>query len=106
MVQPGKPADEIWPRSTPFEPVARGATQRLDTRVNRPFASTEEEAVRQSIVRGQPFGSEAWQAKTASRLGLESTFRPRGRPRKNGLADAETPTGKRPASPVKTGKRP
>jgi putative transposase len=76
-------------------------------RVNRPFAPTEEEAVRQSIVRGQPFGSEAWQARTAARLGLESTFRPRGRPRKNALADAETPTGKKaPARSVKPGKRP
>ena len=35
-----------------------------------------------SIRRGQPFGSDSWQAEVAARLGLESTFRPRGRPRK------------------------
>jgi putative transposase len=34
------------------------------------------------VQRGRPFGSEKWQKATAKRLGLESTFRPRGRPRK------------------------
>jgi len=42
----------------------------------------EEEAVRRSIQRGQPYGSPSWQAAVAKRLGLESVFRPRGRPRK------------------------
>ena len=41
-----------------------------------------EEAVRRSIERGQPYGSPSWQAAVAKRLGLESVFRPRGRPRK------------------------
>jgi AcrR family transcriptional regulator len=40
-----------------------------------------EEAVRRSIERGQPFGAASWQAEIAARLGLESLFRPRGRPR-------------------------
>jgi putative transposase len=40
------------------------------------------QAVRRSIRRGQPYGTEPWQKRTASRLGLESTFRPRGRPLK------------------------
>lgn len=39
-------------------------------------------ALQQSVVRGVSFGEEAWQHKTAKRLGLESTLRPRGRPRK------------------------
>ncbi len=45
---------------------------------------TEEElaALRQSIVRGAPFGDERWAERTAKRLGLESSLRPRGRPRK------------------------
>ena len=30
---------------------------------------------------GAPFGSERWQKKTARRMGLEFTLRPRGRPR-------------------------
>jgi putative transposase len=44
-------------------------------------AGREEEAVRRSIERGQPFGAASWQAEVAARLGLESLFRPRGRPR-------------------------
>ena len=39
-------------------------------------------ALRRSVVRGTPFGGEAWQERTAKRLGLESTLRARGRPRK------------------------
>jgi putative transposase len=39
----------------------------------------EEEAVQRSIRRGQPYGTEPWQKRTASRLRRESTFRPRGR---------------------------
>ncbi len=54
-------------------------------RVNRPFVPEEEEAVLRSIQRGQPFGSVRWQIKTAARLGLESSLRPRGRPRKTDL---------------------
>ena len=33
------------------------------------------------LYRGRPFGSENWQNRTAKRLGLQSTKRPRGRPR-------------------------
>ena len=51
--------------------------------VNRPQSMAEVLAIQQSVLRGQPYGSEAWQQKTAKRMGLESTFRPRGRPRKN-----------------------
>jgi putative transposase len=50
--------------------------------VNRAETAAELDALRQSTRRGRPFGSPAWQARTAKRLGLESTFRPRGRPRK------------------------
>lgn len=57
------------------------------TRVNRPQSAKELEALRRSVNRGQPFGSPLWQAKTAQRLSLESTFRDRGRPRK--IVDAE-----------------
>jgi putative transposase len=57
-------------------------------RVNRPFGPKEEEAVRRSIQRGQPFGSAPWQAEVAARLGLQSAFRPLGRPRKEPLRDS------------------
>jgi putative transposase len=50
--------------------------------VNRPPSEAIAESVRTSIGRGRPFGSETWQAATAEKLGLESAFRSRGRPRK------------------------
>ncbi len=49
-------------------------------RVSTPMTPAEEEAVHRSIRRGQPYGSAHWQKRTAVRLGLESTFRPRGSP--------------------------
>ena len=52
------------------------------TRVNRPLTKMEQEAVRASVTRGRPFGNEAWQENIVRQLGLESPFRPRGRPRK------------------------
>ena len=50
--------------------------------VNQPQTPAEEEALRRSVVRGTPFGSEGWTQRTARRLDLETTLRPRGRPRK------------------------
>ncbi len=52
-------------------------------RVNDPLTPAEEEALRRAVRRGQPFGSEGWRETTASRLGLASTLRPQGRPRKD-----------------------
>jgi putative transposase len=49
--------------------------------VNRPETQAELDALRTSVRRGRPFGSKAWQNRTAKRLGLESTFRSRGRPK-------------------------
>ncbi len=51
-------------------------------RVNRPETDAELEAVRKSVNRGAPFGTKAWQTRTANRLGLQSTLHPRGRPAK------------------------
>jgi putative transposase len=50
--------------------------------VNQPQTEAELEAVRRAVARGCPFGTLAWQERTARRLGLEFTLRPRGRPRK------------------------
>jgi hypothetical protein len=50
---------------------------------NRPQAMAELLDIRQSVLRGRPYGNAAWQQKTAAKLGLEFTFRPRGRPRKH-----------------------
>jgi putative transposase len=62
--------------------------------VNRPQNEAELAAIRQSLVRGQPYGAAAWQQKTAARMGLEHTFRPRGRPK-----TVERPSGK-PSRPL------
>jgi len=40
-------------------------------------------ALRHSVARGQPYGEDAWVQATAVRLGLETTLRRRGRPRKS-----------------------
>jgi putative transposase len=52
------------------------------TRVNKPMPESELDAVRQSVRRSCPFGTHEWQVATADRMGLQSTLRPRGRPRK------------------------
>ena len=52
------------------------------SRVNRAEGSKELQAIRRSVQRGQPYGSEVWCERIVQRLGLESTLRPRGRPRK------------------------
>ena len=49
--------------------------------VNTPQSAAEEEAIKQSIYRSRPYGSENWQQQTAKRLGLRSCFRSPGRPR-------------------------
>lgn len=50
--------------------------------VNEPQSEGELEAIRRSIQRGRPFGDDTWTDRIARRLGLESTLRPRGRPKK------------------------
>jgi len=49
--------------------------------VNGPDKAAELEALRCSAQRGRPFGGEAWVVRMAKRLRLESTLRPRGRPK-------------------------
>jgi putative transposase len=57
--------------------------------VNRVQSAAELEALRRSVQRGQPFGSEVWAKRTAKRLGLESTLRARGRPPKKPTAEPD-----------------
>jgi putative transposase len=54
-------------------------------RVNRDDELQELESLRQSVQRGRPFNPPEWQKEIAKRLGLESAYRPTGRPRKIGL---------------------
>ena len=50
--------------------------------VNAPQTEAELAAVRRSVDRGNPLGDAEWSSRTAEQLGLESTLRPRGRPKK------------------------
>ena len=50
----------------------------------KPTTAQELEALRRSVQRGRPFGQPEWQKEIAKRLGLESAYRPTGRPRKVG----------------------
>jgi putative transposase len=58
-------------------------------RVNRPQTAAELAALRCSVVRGRPYGSEGWVEAVVRELGLQATVRPRGRPRKR---PAQIPT--------------
>lgn len=51
--------------------------------VNQAMTSKELDGLRSFAQRGQPYGNETWKTSIAKRLGLDSTLRPRGRPRKN-----------------------
>jgi len=50
--------------------------------VNAPQTEAELSALRHCVKRGCPFGETSWCEKMVRRLGLESTQRPRGRPKK------------------------
>jgi putative transposase len=51
--------------------------------IHEPQTEAEMAAIRRSIHRGSPFGSPRWTEKTVADLGLETTLKPRGRPRKS-----------------------
>ena len=61
-------------------PVARGRDWL--SYVPEPQTDAELVALRRSVQRGVPYGGETWLRRTVKKLGLESTLRPRGRPRK------------------------
>lgn len=50
--------------------------------VNEPQTQAELAAVREGVQRGRPYGGEKWSHRVAGQLGLDSTLRPRGRPRR------------------------
>jgi putative transposase len=56
--------------------------------VNRPETAAELRAVRDCVDRNRPYGPLAWQRGVAARLNLDSTLRPRGRPKKTPPAPA------------------
>jgi putative transposase len=61
-------------------PLPRGANWRHW--VNEAEDPDQLAALRASVNRGAPWGSPSWVRRTAGRLGLEASLRPRGRPRK------------------------
>ncbi|MBX3332527.1 MAG: hypothetical protein KF876_00305 [Nitrospira sp.] len=61
-----------WPVDRPRDWVVR---------VNRSQGASGLEALRTSVQRGRPFGEEGWVRRIAKRFDLESTLRPRGRPK-------------------------
>ena len=61
-------------------PVRRG--RNWLAHVSQPQTDAELVALRRSVQRGVPYGSDDWQQRTVTALGLESTLRLRGRPRK------------------------
>ena len=50
------------------------------TKVDNPLSESQLTSIRESVNRQRPFGETDWQTNIASRFGLESTMRPRGRP--------------------------
>lgn len=70
-----EPKDRLsaWPLSMPRDWVAH---------VNKPQTKAEEEALRQAVNKGTPFGGDDWRVETATELNLGFTLRPRGRPKK------------------------
>lgn len=53
--------------------------------VNRNMNEQDLTKMRRSIARATPMGDDRWQKRIAARLGLDTTLRPRGRPRKNAV---------------------
>jgi len=50
--------------------------------VDEPFAENELGKFHQSVNRQSPYGDSEWQKQISRKFGLESSMRPRGRPRK------------------------
>jgi putative transposase len=61
-------------------PVAR--PRNWERLVDEPLGEADAKAVETSLRRGAPLGSPAWVKRTAARLDLASTLKPRGRPRR------------------------
>ena len=66
------PLHEPWPVDRPSD---------WARMVNMAQTAAEEAAVLESIRRSRPLGADPWVRRTAAKLGLEWTLRPRGRPR-------------------------
>jgi putative transposase len=79
---------EAAPWLTPQEQWPVDAPRKWLQRVNQPQTDAEEAAMAEAIKRGRPYGSERWIKTTAAKLNLQSTLRPRGRPRVRPIKDS------------------
>jgi hypothetical protein len=73
-----------------------GPTPRPDPWLRYVNREEEEELLgrlREAVNRGGPFGSDAWRENAARKLGLESTIKPRGRPRSEQRGQAPERSG-------------
>lgn len=73
----GKPEEKrllsAWPTQRP---------RQWRAQVNTPLSESELATLAECLRRGRPYGDKRWVESTVGALGLESTIRPRGRPRK------------------------
>ncbi len=76
-----RPVQKIEPAPKLLSPWPIARLPNWVARVNEPLSEQELDAVRRCVRRGSPLGDASWFETTARRLGLESTLRPRGRPR-------------------------
>jgi putative transposase len=70
---------DAWPMERPSQWLAW---------VNSPDTGAELGRLREHVHRGRPFGDETWAARIAKQLCLESTLRPRGRPRRDAVEES------------------
>jgi putative transposase len=81
-----KTFDEPGPPVVPIEELPGGHAYdlaRWRRKVERRPSEATAEAIATSIRRGRPYGRDAWTTRIAGRLNLQSTLRPRGRPRRD-----------------------
>jgi putative transposase len=71
QIEVTRPKLNPWPRDA-----------RWRKAVNAPLEAALLDLLRRSVVRGTPYGLPDWVATFAGKTGMESTLRPRGRPRK------------------------
>jgi len=74
-------SDTEEPRPFVLSPWPVDRPRRWVETVNEGLSEEALTRLRVSVQKGRPFGAEAWVARTAKRLGLESTLRGPGRPR-------------------------
>jgi hypothetical protein len=75
-------ARATWPVVDQSDSLFRAQLMRWLERVNELLSAGDLRRLRLSVERGRPYGDDSWKKATAQRLGLESTLRSRGRPRK------------------------